>query len=343
LTAVNYRAIVDECQLNLGVVDLVVDLVAEERPRIFRMTSRVERVAVLGAGAMGGMYAAHFANAGFDVRFVASGARAARLQRDGLVVNGEPLRAGVIDTSDTAGWVADLVIFAVKDRHLDAAIDEAAAVVGPDTIVLSVLNGLDSEEQIAARLAGIHPTVLLCIALAMDAERVDGEVRFRQVGRLVFGEPRNDELTPEVRAVQEALTRAGLEWETPADMRHRMWWKFMVNVGINQASAALNAPYGAFQVDGDARSLMSALIDEVIAVANAEGVKLGADDIDSWRRVLAGQPVDGRTSMHQDVLAGRPTEVDSFGGRVVELGVCHGIPTPFNQSMVWVLRGAIAR
>jgi 2-dehydropantoate 2-reductase len=300
------------------------------------VTSTIERVGVVGAGAMGGMYAAHFAKAGFDVRFVARGERAARLREAALVVNGEPVDAGVADAPED--WAADLLLFAVKDGQLDAALEDAASTVSPSTIVLSVLNGLDSEERIAARL-GDGPTVLLCVALAMDAERIDGEIRYRQAGRLVFGRPRNDEISPEVRAVQETLTRAGLEWETPVDMRHRMWWKFMVNVGINQASAVLDAPYGAFQHEGDARALMSALIDEVVAVANAEGVALGPDDVEAWHRVLAGQPVDGRTSMHQDVRAGRPTEVDAFGGRVVALGLARGIPTPLNQAMVWILRG----
>ena len=320
------------------------------------MIQPLQRVAIVGAGAMGGMYAAHFAQSGFDVRFVASGERAERLRQAGLTVNGEPLRAGVVDPADPASaadsadpadprdWTADLVIFAVKDRHLVEAVDEAACVIGPDTIVLSVLNGLDSEELIAERLGerpmallGEGPTVLLCVALAMDAEREGSGIRFRQAGRLVFGQPRNDEISPAVEAVQEALTRAGLEWSTPIDMRHQMWWKFMVNVGINQASAVLDAPYGIFQSEGPARSLMSALVDEVVAVAQAEGVPLGPDDVQAWHNVLAGQPAEGRTSMHQDALAGRPTEVDTFGGRVVALGEKHGIPTPFNQSVVWIL------
>ncbi|WP_344779770.1 2-dehydropantoate 2-reductase [Microbacterium kribbense] len=306
------------------------------------MTHPIERVAVIGAGAMGGMYAAHFARAGFDVRFIARADRARILRDSAVTVNGEPLRVPVVDADTARSWTADLVIFAVKDRHLRAAIDEAAMVVAPSTIVLSVLNGLDSEERIATGL-GSAPSVLLCVAMAMDAERAGDDIHFRQAGRLVFGHEHNDEVSPVVRAVQDALTRAGLEWETPPDMRHRLWWKFMVNVGINQASAVLDAPYGAFQHDGDARSLMAALVDEVIDVAHAEGVDLGPDDVDAWHRVLAGQPAEGRTSMHQDVVAGRPTEVESFGGRVVELGRRYGIPTPFNQAIVWVLRARTGR
>ncbi|MFN2318405.1 MAG: ketopantoate reductase family protein [Dermatophilaceae bacterium] len=121
-------------------------------------------------------------------------------------------------------------------------------------------------------------------------------------------------------------------------MRHQMWWKFMVNVGINQPSAVLRAPYGAFQKPAPAYALMMALVAEVRAVAAAEGVDLTEDDVERWHTVLAGQPAEGMTSMHQDVLAGRPTEVDIFAGRVVELGRTHGLAVPHNQTLLWILR-----
>lgn len=175
----------------------------------------------------------------------------------------------------------------------------------------------------------------------MDAERDGHEVRYTQAGRLVLG-PADGTASAgpgaRVEGAQDLLTRAGLAWETPDDMRHQMWWKFMVNVGINQPSAVLRAPYGAFQHPGPAYDLMMALLEEVRAVARAEGVDLTDADVERWRTVLAGQPAAGMTSMHQDVLAGRPTEVDIFAGRVVELGREHRIPTPYNQAMWWILR-----
>lgn len=299
------------------------------------VTDRIEQVAIVGAGAMGALYAAHFAAAGFDVAFVARGERAERLRRRPLTVNGAPLAARVIDADAGDAEGAGLVIVAVKGRQLAEAVDEAAAVAGPDTVVLSVMNGLDSEEALAARLG--WGRVLLCVAMAMDAQADGDAVIFRQPGRLVFGR-RDGSVDAAVLRVQEALTRAGLAWESPPDMRRRLWWKFMVNTGINQASAVLRLPYGAFQSEGDPRSLMWALIDEVVAVAGPEGVALGADDRAAWERVLAGQPPQGWTSMHQDVEAGRPTEVESFAGRVVALGRTHGVRTPFNQAVLWILR-----
>ncbi|MDO5498099.1 MAG: 2-dehydropantoate 2-reductase [Propionibacteriaceae bacterium] len=305
-------------------------------------SSEISSVAVVGAGAMGAMYAAHFARAGFRVRLVARGDRARRLASAGLTVNGEPLAAEIVDTEQGDHEPADLVLVAVKHQQLGEALETVAPLVGPDTTFLSVLNGLDSEAAILERF-GTPERVLPCIALAMDAERVgNNEIRFRQAGRLTFGDPagaasEGGAPSERVRRVQRALDRAGLKWETPADMQRSMWWKFMVNVGINQATAVLDAPYGAFQHDGPARSLMWALIEEAIAVGRAEGVELGDDDRAMWDEVLSGQPAEGRTSMHQDVLAGRETEVDIFAGRVVELGEKTGIPTPHNQTLWWIL------
>jgi 2-dehydropantoate 2-reductase len=306
-------------------------------------TSRIETVAVVGAGAMGAMYAAHLAAAGVRTLLVARGARATRLREDGITVNGEPLQAEVVDVDavrrgDVVAPPVGLVVVAVKDRQLEECLDDVAPLVGPSTTFLSVLNGLDSEDAIAARHG--EGAVLPSIALAMDAMREGAAVTFRQAGRLVLGTRSPAHAADRLQAVQELLTRAELAWETPADMRHETWWKFMVNVGVNQASAVLRAPYGAFVADGPARRLMLALQDEVVAVAAAEGVALTAADRDRWDRVLAGQPADGWTSMHQDIEAGRPTEVGIFAERVVALGERHGIRTPHNETVGWILRAS---
>lgn len=301
---------------------------------------------------MGVMYAVHLADAGDDVAFVATGDRAQRMARDGIRVNGVHRSFPVIDphrgpTMDAAAPTreatpVDLLIVAVKADQLSEAVEIVAPLVADHTTILSVLNGLDSEEALGARYG--REQVILSMAAGMETARVDGEVRFRRVGRFSVGvDPR---LPEDAQARQQlrldALTavfdRAGLAWHTPADIRHAMWWKFMVNVGVNLASAVTRAPYGAFKVEGPARSLSRALMDEVIAVGRPEGITLGDADLDQWEAVLAGQPDDGWTSTLQDVEAGRPTEVEMFAGRVVALGERHGIPTPVNQAVLWILR-----
>ncbi len=289
-------------------------------------------VAIIGAGAMGAMYAWHFASTGHGVVLAADEQRAERL-RQGLVINGEQLMLPVLSPTDESAPV-DLAIVAVKDRHLASAMTEASRVVGAHTTVISVMNGLDSEHELASQFD--PGQVLLCVAAGMDAVREGSSIRWAHPGKLLIGTP-DGTITPRLTTLASWLSAAGLAHEIRDDMMHQIWWKFMVNVGINQASAAMRADYGAFQAKTGARSLMLGLIDEVIAVAGPEGVHLDQSDVDRWLKVLATMAPDGRTSMCQDTDAGRPTEVESFAGRVIRLGERHGISTPLNQAMYWML------
>lgn len=297
--------------------------------------AEIRSVAIVGAGAMGAMYAAHFVEGGLETVLVASGERAERLRRNDLTVNGTPLAAPVVDPARDERPPVDLVVVAVKHHDLATALDDVTPFVGPDTTYVSVLNGLDSEERIAERFG--CDTVLLCIALGMAAGREGTEVSYLSPGRLVIGTTPDLAATNRLAAVGDALDRAGLVWESPDDMRREMWWKFMVNTAINQASAVMRRPYADFTEQGPSRALMMALVDEVIAVSRPEGVPLGEADRDRWDEVLRSLPDEGRTSMLQDVLAGRPTEVALFADRVIVLGTKHGIPTPYNQTMSWLL------
>lgn len=292
-------------------------------------------MAVVGAGAMGAMYAAHFVDGGFDTLLVASGERAERLRTYGLTVNGKSLSSPVLDPARDERSPVDLVLVAVKHHDLASAMEDAAPFVGPETTFVSVLNGLDSEQVIADGFDSAQ--VILCIALGMSAGREGNAVTYRSPGTLVIGTGSRLAPASRVDAIGTVLDRAGLAWEAPQDMEHEMWWKFMVNTAINQASAVMRRPNTGFVVDGPPRSLMMALIDEVIAVSGPEGVPLGEADRDRWDEVLRGLPGEGRTSMLQDVLAGRPTEVALFADHVVALGEKHGIPTPYNQTMSWLL------
>lgn len=118
-----------------------------------------------------------------------------------------------------------------------------------------------------------------------------------------------------------------------------LWWKFMINTGVNQVSAVLRAPYGTFQDrESPARSLMIAAQREVIEVASASGVELGSDAIPRWLAVLDTLSPTGYTSMAQDVLAHRPTEVETFAGEIVRLADPAGIPVPVNATLLYLLR-----
>jgi 2-dehydropantoate 2-reductase len=296
----------------------------------------VERVAILGSGAMGAFFASRFHDSpGFSTALVASGPRAERLRREGLVVNGEPYDVPVTGPGD-AGPRADLIIVALKHHHLEAALPELQDLVGGDTTFISVMNGLDSEEVIG-RFYG-HERVLYAISVGIDAVRRGNEISFTKPGKHYFGEATNAKLSPPVRRVQVAFERAGIPYETPPDMIRWLWWKFMVNVGMNQASAVMRAPYGVFQRSPEARALNEALMQEVIALAAVEGVNLVEQDVQDWYTVLDTLSPGGKTSMLQDMEAGRESEVEIFGGKVLELGQAHGIPTPVNETVVRIIR-----
>lgn len=208
--------------------------------------------------------------------------------------------------------------------------------VGPQTTIISVMNGIDSEKAIGAAYG--EEKALYAVAVGIDGVRSGNRVDFRQQGKIIFGEAANPTVSERVKRVQDFFNRAGIVFETPLDMVRILWWKFMINVGINQASAVLRAPYGIFQAPGKARELMESAMREVIALAGKENVTLSEEDITAWGVVLAGLNPAGKTSMLQDVEAGRRTEVGMFVGKVIELGLRHGVPTPVNQRLLEMIR-----
>jgi 2-dehydropantoate 2-reductase len=295
------------------------------------MKPSIETVSIIGAGALGTVYAAMLHD--MDPRcvaFVAGGERVERLRRAGVVVNDKPYYIPVLTPEDRAA-PADLVIVAVKYQHLDDAIRDMKNRVGAETLILSVMNGIESEERIGAAY-GMNK-ILYCVSVGIDALREGNRVIYTTQGKLFIGEAANHVLTERVRRVQALFEKAGIVYETPPDMTRILWWKFMINVGINQASAVLRAPYKVFQAGGAARELMETAMWEVVRLAGKAGVDLSEADISGFDPYLFRLNPQGKTSMLQDVEAGRKTEVEMFAGRVIELGRRYDVPTPVNQRL----------
>jgi 2-dehydropantoate 2-reductase len=285
---------------------------------------------------MGAFYASKFFDMDpLSISLVAGGARARRLREEGLIVNGQRYLLPVTGPEEGTA-PADLIIVGVKDQHLHDTIADMRNCVGDDTIILSVMNGVDSEEQIGA-VYGMAK-VLYAVAVGIDAVRVGNAMTYSTQGTLFFGEGDNTVISERVRRVQVLFDRAGIVYETPADMIRILWWKFMINVGINQTSAILRAPYGVFQESLDAQELMNSAMQEVVAVAKAAGIHISEQDIDDWYGFLSRLSPEGKTSMLQDVEAGRKTEVEMFAGKMVRLGAEFGVPTPVNQTLYRIIK-----
>jgi 2-dehydropantoate 2-reductase len=291
----------------------------------------IEKIAIIGAGAIGASYASMFYNMSMDsVSFIARENRYIRLKQDGIIVNGKRYDIPVY-LPEHIPAPYDLVIVAVKHHHLDAAITDLQGSVGDETVILSFMNGIESEEAIGSVL-GLDK-VLCSIVLGIDAVREGNSTTYSNQGRVFFGKAINVVQTDRVKQVKKLFERAGISYVISDDMICTMWWKFMINVGINQVSAALRAPYKLFQAPGEARSLMDSAMREVMLLAQAQGINLIEGDIESWHDVLSNLSPDGKTSMLQDVEAGRKTEVEMFSGKVIELGKRLGIATPVNEDL----------
>lgn len=304
-----------------------------------------KRIGIVGAGAVGASIGAIAMDAGAEVAVIAQGARAQRLLRDGLVVNGSRYAPAVHD--DPAGHEYALVIVATKSLQLTHALPlvTAAAAPGPtggsEATVMSLLNGISSEGVLREALGpGSERLVVPAMILGIDAVRDESGVTYLNRGTIHFGA--DAEVAPvephRLEEIASLLGGAGIPCDQSADIMQTLWWKFMINVGINQASAVLRAPYGLFQRSPHARSLMSSLMQEVITLSDAVGTGLREEHLSRWLETLQTLNPVGKTSMLQDVEAGRATEVDLFAETVVRLGSEYGVPTPVNETILATIR-----
>ncbi|MCF8079514.1 MAG: ketopantoate reductase family protein [Desulfobacterales bacterium] len=296
----------------------------------------MQKIAVIGAGALGGMYAARISDNDPDSVFlVAGGDRKRRLETEGFYLND---RQYILPVAEPEGPVmpADLIIVGVKYGQLDQAVGDMARFVGSGTQILSVMNGIDSEERIAAAYG--WERTLYCVALGMDPLRENNRIRVHREGRLLFGEAENKGPSGRLAPICTLFDRCGIAWEIPDDMIRALWWKYMINIGINQCSAVCGAPFGLFQRFEEARALMDSAMAETIAVARARGIDLTEADIGECHKVMAGLSPEGKTSMLQDLDAVRRTEVDMFAGTLTAMAEDLGVDTPVNRTLLRIIR-----
>lgn len=290
---------------------------------------QIQSIDIVGLGALGVMYADFFTKKlGKErVRVLADAGRTARYQKSSLTFNDEACDFQYCDAAKESRK-SELILFAVKYGALEEAMEEIAHLVGEDTILLSALNGIRSEEDLGRRFG--KEKVVHCIAQKMDAVKEGTTAVCANRGELavgIMGEGQQERLD----AVREFFERTGFAYSCPEDMQHAMWGKLMCNVGVNQTVSLYAGTYRTVQQEGEARSMMKAAMEEVILVANAEGVDLEQRDLEHWVGIIDTLSPDGEPSMRQDSKAGRKTEVRLFAGTICELGKKHGIATPVND------------
>lgn len=283
---------------------------------------------LIGLGAMGVFFAPRISEKlGADFRILADGARKERLERKGVTVNTINYRFPII-TPDVEGDPADLVIIAVKGYDLEQAIKDIRNQVGKDTIILSVLNGVESEKQVAAVYGEEH---VLYSYMRISIVMKDGKTEFDpHKGSIHFGDLKNDpeHYSENVLAVKNLFDLCGIDYKVDADMLKGIWFKFMCNVAENMTCAMFGVPFGAFQKSDDANYFRHKAMWEVIHIANKLGIDIGQNEIDRQEHTIGRLPYENKPSTLQDLENGKHTEVDMFAGTVVRLGKELGVETP---------------
>ncbi len=289
----------------------------------------IKTVAIIGLGALGVLYADQMTRMLPEgmCRVVADQTRIARYRREGVYCNGRACSLTYADRAQAQEPV-DLLIFATKFNGLQDAIDAAQGIVGPQTTVVSLLNGISSERYLS--LAFGAEKVLYCVAQGMDAVKEGNHLTYHSMGYLIFGDAEGKP-NPRADALDAFLRRVEVPHLLAQDMQRRLWHKLLLNVGVNQACTVFHRDYGGVQASGQPRETMISAMREVLAVAQVEGIPLTEADLDSMVKLVDSLNPAGKPSMLQDAEAKRPSEVELFGGTIVRLGRKHGIPTPFND------------
>lgn len=290
----------------------------------------IKTIDIVGLGALGGLYASLLAPhlAPGQLQILADEDRCRRYRQAGVYQNGQRLDLTYVSPGQ-AQKPADLLIFAVKYQQLPAAMALAAGEIGPDTTILSLLNGICSEDELAERFG--REKVLDTVAQGMDAMKQGNRLHYTQCGKLCLGERQPGLSQGRLAAVTALFDRCGVPYLVDPDMSRRLWGKFMLNVGVNQTTAAYKTNYAGVLNPGRPRDTMIAAMREVMALAPHAGVSLTEADLQAWLKVL--EPLDpaGQPSLRQDTEAGRKTEVELFAGTVIRLGQQYGVSTPVNQ------------
>lgn len=289
----------------------------------------IKSIDIVGLGALGVMYADFFTKVlgKENVRVLADRERIERYKKDQITFNGEVCDFQYCDAAKESRS-SELMLFAVKYGALETAMEESAHLIGENTILLSVLNGIRSEEDLGRKFG--KEKVVHCIAQKMAAMKEGNNAFCTNKGELAIGVldgGREENLA----AVKELFDRTGFAYSCPEDMRHALWGKLLCNVGVNQTVSLFEGTYRSVQQEGEAREMMKAAMRETILVANAEGIDLSEKDLEDWVTIIDGLNPDGEPSMRQDSKAGRKTEVVLFAGTICELGRKHGVATPVND------------
>ena len=294
----------------------------------------IKNVLICGLGAIGSIYADKIQKFNPDsLRVLVDEERFERYSSNPINFNGNELHFNYILPNDN-GFKADLVIIATKYDGLSDVIKNMKNFIQHDTVILALLNGVTSEKIIAETYG--REKLLYSYFIGHSAVRTGRNVIHDDVNTIVYGSENTADIE-NVQRVKKYFDSVGINYKIPEDIMHSLWLKYMLNVSANQSTAILKLTFGEMLANEKCMDFAINIMKEVQKIAKAEGVKNTDIMIDETIAHLHTMIPDGKTSMLQDVEAGRKTEVDMFAGTVIELGLKHNIQTPYNQIIKEIL------
>jgi 2-dehydropantoate 2-reductase len=287
------------------------------------------RIVVMGAGGTGGYFGAKLARAGEDVTFVARGAHLDAIRAHGLRVKsaleGEwTVRAPAVE--DVAGLPpAEVVLFCVKSFDTGPAALLIRPVVGPETGVLSIQNGVDNEDTVAGIVGGGH--VLGGVAQVFSTIEAPGVIRHSLLGRLIFGEMDGRE-TARARAFLAACERASIPAEISPNVLRALWEKYVYLTAHAGMTAVTRCSAQVIRETPETRHMYRLLLEEMAALARAAGAGVDEGIVERSLRLLDSLGGNAYSSLHHDLTRGKRLELEALHGHAVRLGTRYGVPTP---------------
>ena len=303
------------------------------------------RIVMMGSGGVGGYFGGRMAAAGQDVTFIARGRHLAAIRAEGLRIDSRDIGDAIVHparaTDDPAEvGIADYVIIGIKLWDTEAVGRSILPMVGSETTVVSLQNGVECDDV----LAEIVGEERLIGGVAFIASSVSEPGVIKHIGtmqRVVIGE-RTGGSSPRVSALYEALRSGGIDAEISDDIERTIWEKFVFLVALSATTASMRQTLGPIRDDPEKRAMLFGAMQETVAVGRARGIDLPEDLADQRMKFVETLPDDMTSSMHHDLEAGNPLEVEWLSGAVARFGAELGVPTPINASVYKALKSKAA-
>ena len=297
------------------------------------------KIAIFGSGGVGGYFGGRLAAAGEDVTFIARGTHLAALQQGGLHIDSPngALHLSTVQATDDPVMVGpvDVVLFTVKLYDVDAAAAALKPMIGPNTVVITLQNGVDAVDMVAKHVGAEHVAGgVAYIVIVIDQP---GHLRHTTAQQLVFGE-HDGTRSPRLVAFEEAGIRAGFQATASTTMETDLWIKFVRLATWSGMTTVTRSSMAVVRDNAELFAMMMAGIDETIAVGRAHGIVFPPTLVDDTLALIRSFPATSKSSMLEDFERGRRLELPWLSGAVVRLGKAVGVPTPTHQFIAAVLQ-----